>query len=162
MSLGMMLAVQYMIGQLNTPIEQLMNVIYAMQDVGISLERINEIHNKEDEDAKNNIKQIEHADKGIRLQNICFKYNPHSPAYTLQDINMHIPAGKVTAIVGASGSGKTTLIKLLLGFYTPQLGHIYRRHGFEENQQKMVAKAMWCGHAGRYCLFRNNCKEYWC
>lgn len=144
MSLGMMLAVQYMIGQLNTPIEQLMNVIYAMQDVGISLERINEIHNKEDEDAKNNIKQIEHADKGIRLQNICFKYNPHSPAYTLQDINMHIPAGKVTAIVGASGSGKTTLIKLLLGFYTPQLGHIY----IGDMDLKKINKKWWRKQCG--------------
>lgn len=118
MTLGEMLAVQYIIGQLNSPIEQLMNFIYSMQDVKISLDRINEIHNRNDEESKNNlIQNFTLSDKSIIIERISFKYNQYAFKNTLDNISFEIPAGKMTAIVGASGSGKTTLIKLLLGYY---------------------------------------------
>lgn len=118
MTLGMMLAVQYIIGQLNSPVEQLMAFLYAVQDVKISLERINEIHVQDnEEDSNRTITTHKDGTLGITFCNACFKYDKHSPRYTLQDIDIRIPSGKVTAIVGASGSGKTTLVKLMLGYY---------------------------------------------
>lgn len=117
-TLGMMLAIQYIIGQLNSPVEQLMQFFYFLQDVKISLERINEIHLMKDENGKEGLKkQVEDASEGITLRHVDFKYDPHAMYKTLDDINIHIPHGKVTAIVGASGSGKTTLIRLMLGYY---------------------------------------------
>ena len=125
MTLGMMLAVQYIIGQLNSPVEQLMNFFYSLQDVKISLERINEIHQMDDENGKEGLKtSIENKDEGIDIQNIMFKYDPHALHKTIDDVNIHIPQGKVTAIVGASGSGKTTLIRLILGYYPVLDGQI--------------------------------------
>ena len=125
MTLGMMLAVQYIIGQLNSPVEQLMNFFYSLQDVKISLERINEIHQMDDENGKEGLKtSIENKDEGIDIQNIMFKYDPHALRKTIDDVSIHIPQGKVTAIVGASGSGKTTLIRLMLGFYPVLEGQI--------------------------------------
>jgi len=118
MTLGMMLAVQYIIGQLNSPVEQLMNFFYSLQDVKISLERINEIHQMDDENGKEGLKtSIENKNEGIDIKNVMFKYDPHALRKTIDDVNIHIPQGKVTAIVGASGSGKTTLIRLMLGYY---------------------------------------------
>ena len=118
MTLGMMLAVQYIIGQLNSPVEQLMNFFYSLQDVKISLERINEIHQMDDENGKEGLKtSIENKNEGIDIKNVMFKYDPHALHKTIDDVNIHIPQGKVTAIVGASGSGKTTLIRLILGYY---------------------------------------------
>ena len=118
MTLGMMLAVQYIIGQLNSPVEQLMNFFYSLQDVKISLERINEIHQMDDENGKEGLKtSIENKNEGIDIKNVMFKYDPHALRKTIDDVNIHIPQGKVTAIVGASGSGKTTLIRLILGYY---------------------------------------------
>lgn len=117
-TLGMMLAIQYIIGQLNSPVEQLMQFFYSLQDVKISLERINEIHLMDDENGKDGLKeQVEDAEEGIALSHVDFKYDPHALHNTLSDINIHVPHGKVTAIVGASGSGKTTLIRLMLGYY---------------------------------------------
>lgn len=117
-TLGMMLAIQYIIGQLNSPVEQLMQFFYSLQDVKISLERINEIHLMKDENGKEGLKkQVEDASEGITLRHVDFKYDPHAMYKTLDDISIHIPHGKVTAIVGASGSGKTTLIRLMLGYY---------------------------------------------
>ena len=122
MTLGMMLAVQYIIGQLNSPVEQLMNFFYSLQDVKISLERINEIHQMDDENGKEGLKtSIENKNEGIDIKNVMFKYDPHALRKTIDDVNIHIPQGKVPAIVGASGSGKTTLIRLILGYY-PVLG----------------------------------------
>ena len=122
MTLGMMLAVQYIIGQLNSPVEQLMQFFYSLQDVKISLERINEIHQMDDENGNAELRQkVEDEEKGITLDHVMFKYDPHSLFKILDDVNIHIPHGKVTAIVGASGSGKTTLVKLMLGYY-PVLG----------------------------------------
>ena len=118
MTLGMMLAVQYIIGQLNSPVEQLMNFFYSLQDVKISLERINEIHQMDDENGKEGLLiSIEDKNEGIDIKNILFKYDPHALRKTIDDVSIHIPQGKVTAIVGASGSGKTTLIRLMLGYY---------------------------------------------
>ena len=122
MTLGMMLAVQYIIGQLNSPVEQLMNFLYTLQDVKISLERINEIHGKDNEES--NEKALAHFSdlkNDLSFKEVDFKYDPHHPKKTIDQLSMNVPEGKITAIVGASGSGKTTLIKLMLGYY-PVLG----------------------------------------
>ena len=125
MTLGMMLAVQYIIGQLNSPVEQLMNFFYSLQDVKISLERINEIHQMDDENGKEGLlTSIEDKNEGIDIKNIMFKYDPHALRKTIDDVSIHVPQGKVTAIVGASGSGKTTLIRLMLGYYPVLEGQI--------------------------------------
>lgn len=122
MTLGMMLAVQYIIGQLNSPIEQFMTFLYSLQDVKISLERINEIHEVENEENNPNAQMCFHGiDKGIYLKQVDFKYDQHCSRKTLDGVSLFIPEGKVTAVVGNSGSGKTTLLKLLLGYY-PILG----------------------------------------
>lgn len=128
MTLGMMLAVQYIIGQLNSPVEQLVQFIYSWQDVSISLDRLNEIHAEADEENAGRT-QSAYVDstasaRSITIQELSFKYDIYGTKDTLSDINIIIPNGKVTAIVGASGSGKTTLIKLLLGFYDPLGGGI--------------------------------------
>lgn len=125
MTLGMMMAIQYIIGQLNAPIQQFIGFAQAAQDARISLERLGEIHNKEDEEKPedNKIKEIP-ADKDIEVKNLLFQYEgPHSEK-VLNNVSLTIPAKKVTAIVGISGSGKTTLIKLILGFYPPVKGEI--------------------------------------
>ena len=125
LTLGMMLAVQYIIGQLNSPIEQLMHFIYSVQDVKISLERINEIHKKDNEEDYNRSRtEFDNESHDIELSNIDFKYDPHALSKTIEGVNIHIPEGKITAIVGASGSGKTTLIKLMLGYYPVMSGEI--------------------------------------
>ena len=128
MTLGMMLAVQYIIGQLNSPVEQLINFIYSWQDVSISLERMSEIHEEQDEEDAHRIRRTfpseDREGYSIELRDLAFKYDPYSPQDILSGINLSIPNGKVTAIVGASGSGKTTLIKLLLGYYEPLRGSI--------------------------------------
>ena len=125
MTLGMMLAVQYIIGQLNSPVEQLMSFFYSIQDVKISLERINEIHCVDDENGKVGLQtSLQDQEKGIDIENVMFKYDPHAIKKTLDNVNIHIPQGKVTAIVGASGSGKTTLVRLMLGYYPVLEGHI--------------------------------------
>lgn len=125
LTLGMMLAIQYIIGQLNSPIEQTVGFIHNLQDTKISLERINEIQQKEDENA--NRKEINNnaiQDKNIYIKNLMFQYEgPHSKK-VLNNLNLTIPEGKVTAIVGSSGSGKTTLVKLLLQYYEPIEGSI--------------------------------------
>lgn len=125
-TLGTMLAIQYIVGQLNSPLEQLMSFMYSLQDVKISLERINEIHGRKNEDASEDKLLVFNntGELSINLYNVDFKYNPHVEDNTLSDISFSIPDGKVTAIVGASGSGKTTLIKLILGFYQVQDGKI--------------------------------------
>ena len=125
LTLGMMLAVQYIIGQLNSPIEQLMHFIYSIQDVKISLERINEIHKKDnEEDAGRTRIELGDESHDIVLSHIDFKYDPHALSKTIEDVSIYIPEGKITAIVGASGSGKTTLIKLMLGYYPVMNGEI--------------------------------------
>lgn len=124
MTLGAMLAVQYIIGQLNSPVEQFMSFLYSLQDVKISLERINEIHEGKNEDTQGNQATVFDHEKSIGIEDIDFKYDPHALKNILEDVSFNIPAGKVTAIVGASGSGKTTLIKLMLGYYPVISGRI--------------------------------------
>lgn len=124
-TLGAMLAIQFIIGQLINPVEQLTQWAYSLQDVKISLERINEIRQISSEDTPASTGQaIDSPEKGITFSHVTFRYDPHAPAATLSDINIAIPHGKVTAIVGASGSGKTTLLKLLLGYYPIEAGSI--------------------------------------
>ena len=125
LTLGMMLAIQYIIGQLNTPLRQLIGFMHNAQDAKISLERLSEIHEKKDESSAETsyVKNLP-ENKGISISNLVFQYEgPRSPK-VLNDINLEIPEKKITAIVGTSGSGKTTLIKLLLGFYPPVAGDI--------------------------------------
>lgn len=126
MTLGMMMAVQYIIGQLNSPIIQFISFIQAAQDAKISLERLGEIHDKDDEEriGDNKIKKIP-IRSDIVIKKLMYQYEgPHSEK-VLKNINLTIPSNKITAIVGTSGSGKTTLIKLLLGFYEPTEGEIF-------------------------------------
>lgn len=124
MTLGTMLAVQYIIGQLNGPLQQLAGFARTAQDAKISLERLGEIHlREEEEDLAPAQTAILPEDGDIHLENLHFHYNKLTGS-VLEDINLTIPKGKVTAIVGTSGSGKTTLIKLILGFYPPTKGKI--------------------------------------
>ena len=125
MTLGMMMSLTYIVGQLSSPIGQFIGFARSLQDAKISLERLNEIHQKEDEVQASDIKLTSlPANKTITLENISFSYDGADREYVLDDITLKIPEKKVTAIVGASGSGKTTLIKLLLGFYEPNKGKI--------------------------------------
>lgn len=126
LTLGAMMAIMYIIGQLNAPIEQLINFVRSTQDAHLSLERLNEIHKQEDEEPEK--KQFIFTlpkEKDIAINNLGFTYPGAGNEPVLKDINLAIPEGKTTAIVGMSGSGKTTLIKLLLKFYKPDSGKIY-------------------------------------
>ena len=126
MTLGAMLAVQYVIGQLNLPVAQIMSFIYSLQDVKISLERINEIHGRrnEEDDGELLTRYADDKNRSITLNGIDFRYDLHALKNTLDNITFTVPQGQVTAIVGASGSGKTTLIKLMLGYYRVNRGSI--------------------------------------
>lgn len=124
LTLGMMLSVSYIIGQLNAPISQLLGFFFSWQDARISLERLAEIHNKPDEEPDTMERLTELPEKkDIHLKNVSFRY-VGSDSNVLENINLTIPENKITAIVGASGSGKTTLMKLLLRFYEPTEGNI--------------------------------------
>ena len=121
----MMVAIQYIIGQLNSPLKQLINFMHHAQDAKISLERLAEIHEKKDEEdiSATNVKNLPES-KSVSITGLAFQYEgPRSPK-VLNNINLEIPENKTTAIVGVSGSGKTTLIKMLLGFYPPVEGDI--------------------------------------
>lgn len=124
MSLGMMLATQYILGQLTLPIEQSARLIFDYQDTKISLERINEIHKQLNEDEGTNPEIEIQGNNQISINNLLFQYEGPSSAKVLNNFDLVIPEGKVTAIVGTSGSGKTTLIKLLLKYYNPVSGTI--------------------------------------
>lgn len=125
MTLGMMMSVSYIIGQLSGPIAQFINFTQSAQDALISLERLNEIHDMKSEEEIMGAKMLDlPLDKTFSIKNLYFSYSGADRDYILQNINLTIPANKITAIVGASGSGKTTLIKLLLGFYQPNKGEI--------------------------------------
>ncbi len=126
MSVGVMMSVQYIVGQASAPFQQLVGFLRTAQDAKLSFERLNEIHNCTDEEPVSAAVEYEtalpkHGD--IMIKNLNFGYNELSPK-VLTDINLYIPEGTVTAIVGASGSGKTTLVKLLLGMYQPSQGAI--------------------------------------
>lgn len=124
LTLGMMLSVSYIIGQLNSPISQFLNFIYSLQDAKISLERLNEIHSKQDEEPVNNDRLNELPENhDLKLEGLTFRYIG-TEQDVLKSVDLLIPANKITAIVGASGSGKTTLMKLLLRFYDLNEGQI--------------------------------------
>ncbi|MEO8237582.1 MAG: peptidase domain-containing ABC transporter [Flavobacterium sp.] len=126
MTLGTMLSVQYIIGQMNVPINNFLGFIRSYQDAKLSLLRLSEIHNKVDEEPLD-VEFINEfvGDKSLTIENLNFRYGSSASEMILKNINMNIPEGKVTAIVGASGSGKTTLLKLLLKFNEPTSGTIY-------------------------------------
>jgi ATP-binding cassette subfamily B protein len=146
LTLGMMLALQYIIGQLNSPIAELVGFIRAYQDASISLERLNEIHDteEEDEDQKNNrfIRNI-NPDEELSLKNLSFRYKG-ADENVLNGINLTVLPRKITAVVGASGSGKTTLMKLLLKFYDPTTGDIL----YGSHDLKSIAAKSWRNHCG--------------
>ncbi len=124
-TLGMMMSISYIIGQLSGPIGQVISFAQSLQDAKISLERLNEIHNKEDEE-QTILHKIDYIpeNKTVKIEDVCFSYDGAERDYVLENLNLEIKQNKVTAIVGASGSGKTTIIKLLLGFYPPIKGKI--------------------------------------
>jgi len=125
LTFGAMIAIQYIVGQLSSPIDQLLGFIQGFQDAKISLERLNEIHQMEDEEPAG--KEWNHVlpeNKGLSINNLSFRYPGAGNELVLENIDLHIPQGKTTAIVGMSGSGKTTVLKLLLRFYEPQKGEI--------------------------------------
>jgi ATP-binding cassette subfamily B protein len=143
-TLGMMLAITYIVGQLNSPISQLINFVRELQDARISLDRLSEIHNKEDEESDNESKiyEIPH-DANFNIDKASFRYIG-SQILVLKDLDLTIPANKITAIVGTSGSGKTTLMKLLLKFYDPVSGAI----NIGNYDLKNISQNTWRGQCG--------------
>lgn len=145
MTLGMMTSLTYIVGQLTSPIEQFINFSRTLQDAKISLERLAEIHQKEDEEQTLDMKvKYLPTDRTLHIEQVSFSYDGADRDYVLQNVSLTIPERKVTAIVGASGSGKTTLIKLLLGFYEPNKGTI--RVGDLSLQQ--INPHVWRAHTG--------------
>jgi len=147
LTLGAMLAIQYIIGQLNSPVEQLIGFMQQAQDAKLSLERLNEIHALENEETTGqNLQHELPTQKSIHLNNLLFTYTGAGNEPVLRNINLTIPENKVTAIVGMSGSGKTTLLKLLLKFYEHYKGEMkigetnikYISHGFWRSQCSSV------------------------
>lgn len=143
-TLGMMLAITYIVGQLNGPIIQLINFMRDVQDAKISIERLGEIHNKEDEENIEDEKVTHIPDNAtLKLNNISFRYvGGLEPV--IKNLNLSIPPNKTTAIVGVSGSGKTTLMKLLLRFYEVEIGEIY----VNNFNLKTISQKVWRDHCG--------------
>ena len=124
MTLGMLLSVSYILGQLNQPVNQMVQFFRSLQDAKLSLMRLNEIQTHQEEEKKEMI-PLKENNKDIKIEKVSFQYEGPKSPYILKNINLHIPKEKITAIVGASGSGKTSLVKLLLKFYEPIIGNIY-------------------------------------
>lgn len=124
-TLGMMMAITFILGQLSAPIDQFIGFAQSYQDASISLERLNEVHGRDDEDA-HSVSKLDALppDHSITIEDLSFSYDGADRDYVLNNVSLLIPSGKVTAIVGASGSGKTTLVKLMMGFYLPNKGTI--------------------------------------
>lgn len=143
-TLGMMLAISSIVGSLNGPILQLINFIREAQDAKISLARLSEIHEKEDETQQEETQTHDiPKDADIVIKDVTFRYIG-SDVNVLDNLNLTIPANKVTAIVGTSGSGKTTLMKLLLKFYEPNSGEIL----VDKTPLKTIAQKTWRSHLG--------------
>jgi ATP-binding cassette subfamily B protein len=142
-TLGMMMSISYIIGQLNSPIQQLISFVYTAQDAKIALERLSEVHGRADEESEDGAIHEIPSGQDILLNGVTFRY-PGSSEPVLNDLDLVIPARKTTAIVGSSGSGKTTLMKLLLKFYPPSSGEI--RYGNAPLEQ--VAHSTWRDHCG--------------
>jgi len=143
-TLGMMLSVQYIIGQLNSPITQLVGFVRAYQDASISLERLNEIHDKEEEEntEKQYVRNL-NTNEELVVKNLSYRHIG-ADENVLNGVSLIIPPNKVTAVVGASGSGKTTLMKLLLKFYEPSKGEI----SYGNHDLKMISAKSWRDHCG--------------
>ena len=143
-TLGMMMAISYIVGQLNGPITQLIDFMRDVQDAKISLDRLGEIHNKEDEEKPSDEKITNIPENAsINLKNVSFRYVGGLES-VLKDVNLEIPANKITAIVGVSGSGKTTLMKLLLRFYEIDNGEIM----VNKFNLKNISQKVWRDHCG--------------
>jgi len=146
MTLGALMSVSYIIGQMNSPVNQLIAFFRSLQDARLSLERLNEVQYSQEEEQPSQIHLIENnslntktGTNGIYLKNLSFQYQGPLSPFVLKDINLYIPDGKVTAIVGTSGSGKTTLMKLLLKFYEPIKGDIfYNQYNINELSAKSL------------------------
>jgi len=125
-TLGTMMAIQYIVGQANGPLGNLLGFITTAQDAKISLDRLNEVRHKEDEEPSGTPKlRSLSSSRDIYMKGLDFRYGPAGTDLVLENINLYIPEGNITAIVGASGSGKTTLVKLLLKFFKPTEGAIH-------------------------------------
>lgn len=144
-TLGMMLSISYITGQLNAPVIEMVNFVQNWQDAKLSLDRLSEIHNKEDEDSQQNeILNDFEVSSSFDIQNASFKYEGVGNDFVLKDLSVYIPANKITAIVGSSGSGKTTLMKLLLKFYNPTNGTI----NLETINLKNISSKAWRDKCG--------------
>ena len=145
MTLGMMMSLTYIVGQLTSPIEQFIGFARSFQDAKISLERLGEIHQREDEEQTLALKvNVLPENRTLYIEDLSFSYDGADRDYVLDHINLRIPQHKVTAVVGASGSGKTTLIKLLLGFYDPNKGSIK----IGDLSLKNINPHVWRAHTG--------------
>ena len=145
MTLGMMMSLTYIVGQLTSPIEQFIGFARSFQDAKISLERLGEIHQREDEEQTLALKvNVLPENRTLYIEDLSFSYNGADRDYVLDHINLRIPQHKVTAVVGVSGSGKTTLIKLLLGFYDPNKGSIK----IGDLSLKNINPHVWRAHTG--------------
>jgi ATP-binding cassette subfamily B protein len=144
-TLGGMMAIQYIVGQVGNPIDQLLSFVQTFQDTKISVERLNDVHQVQDEEGPDKTRILSGLSrKTIQFKNVSFWYPGVSNIPALRDISFELPEGKTTAIVGMSGSGKSTLIKLLLKFYTCQSGEItLGGHAFEQYSPKEWRKK--CG-----------------
>ena len=139
LTLGMMMSISAIIGQVNEPLSQLIGFLQEYQDAKISLERSEEVHLCANEDNEDQISLLNEIPQDIEIKNLSFSYSGNLKHLALSDINIKIPSGKMTAIVGESGSGKTTLLKLLLKFYEPSKGEI--RIG-RESLKNITAKSI--------------------
>jgi len=124
LTIGGLLAIQYIVGQLNSPVDQIIMFAQHLQEAKISIERLNEVHNLPDEEINAEHHQQSVTAGDIEIRNLSFSYPGSNGSNILNDINMVIPEGKISAIVGLSGSGKTTLLKLIQKFYAPLNGKI--------------------------------------
>ena len=161
MTLGMMTAMQYIIGQLNAPISQFIGFVQEAQDAKISLERLGEIHERRDEeDAEGDYIREIPIGADIEFRNVDFQYNgPHSEK-VLDGVSVTIPHDRVTAIVGASGSGKTTMVKMMLGFYEPVSGEVLRRTPDRGLQPLGVEGAVRHRDAGGLRILRHDSRQH--
>lgn len=145
MTLGMMMSLTYIIGQVSAPIGEFIGFAQSLQDAKISLERLNEIHGKKAEDDEHDLLSLaDFKGRDINIKDLTFSYSGAERDYALKDVSLVIPEHKVTAIVGASGSGKTTLIKLIQGFYEPLHGKIL----IGETPLHLINPHQWRGATG--------------
>lgn len=145
-TLGMMMSLTYILGQLKGPISSFIGFVHSYQDAKISLERLGEVHFREDEDKmnENRLTELPEGERGIHIRNLSFSYLGPTAPPVLKDLNLDIGQNQVTAIVGESGSGKTTLLKLLLGYYDLQQGSI----SIGRINLKNISTYVWRQHCG--------------